>query len=183
MPPGVQPTTQELKEAIGSLANGKAVGPDGVSIRLFNITLNGDPALRRRLLDFVVRVWRGARCRSSGKMPSSWYSTKRRIRQECGNYRGSTRPFWRAIEYDLGHASILRWHARLDDRACSRWFAVEQDLRQGYVLAPLLRNISFAAVINVASTRFKADKGIMDALVHLRKKRGAGRRGGAIAGE
>ena len=51
------------------------------------------------------------------------------------------------------------------------------------MLAPLLINIFFAAVINVASTRFKADKGIMDALVHLRKQRGAGRRGEATAGE
>ena len=48
--------------------------------------------------------------------------------------------------------------------------------------APLF-NIFFAAVINVASTRFKADEGIMDALVHLRKKRGAGGRGEATAGE
>ena len=53
-------------------------------------------------------------------------------------------------------------------------FAVGQYLRQGCVLAPLLFNTFFAAVINLASTRFKADKGIMDALVHLRKKRGAG---------
>ena len=44
-------------------------------------------------------------------------------------------------------------------------------------------NIFFAAVINVASTRFKADEGIMNALVHLRKKRGAGGRGEATAGE
>ena len=72
---------------------------------------------------------------------------------------------------------------RLDDRVYSGWFAVEQGLRQGFVLAPLLFTIFFAAVINVASTRFKADKGIMDALVHLRKKRGAGGRGEVTAGE
>ena len=44
MPLGVQPTMQELTDAIRSLANGKAVGPDGVSVELFKITLNGDPA-------------------------------------------------------------------------------------------------------------------------------------------
>ena len=77
----------------------------------------------------------------------------------------------------------MRACVRLDDRVCSRWFAVEQGLRQGYVPAPLLLNIFFAAVINVASTRFKADKGIMDALVHLGKKRGTGGWGEATAGE
>ena len=41
----------------------------------------------------------------------------------------------------------------------------------------------FAVVTNVASTRFKADKDIMDALVHLRNKKGAGGRGEATAGE
>ena len=70
----------------------------------------------------------------------------------------------------------MRPCVRLDDKICSRWFAVEQNLGQGCVLAPLLFNIFFAAIINVASTRFKADKGIMDALVHLRKKREAGGR-------
>ena len=77
----------------------------------------------------------------------------------------------------------MRACVRLDDRVCSRWFAVEQVLRQGCVLAPLLFNIFFAAVISVASTRFKADEGIMNALVHLRKKRGTGGRGEATAGE
>ena len=51
----------------------------------------------------------------------------------------------------------MRACVRLDDRVCSRWFAVEQRLRQGCVLAPHLFNI-FAAVINVASTRFKRTK-------------------------
>ena len=60
---------------------------------------------------------------------------------------------------------------------------MKQSLRQGSVLAPLLFNMFFAAVTNVTSTRFKADKGIMDAFVPLRKKRGAAGRGEATAGE
>ena len=60
---------------------------------------------------------------------------------------------------------------RLNDRVCSGWIAVEQGLRQGCVLTPLLLTIFFAAVIDAASTRFKANKDIMDPLVHLRKKK------------
>ena len=63
---------------------------------------------------------------------------------------------------------------RLKDRVCSGWFAAERGLRRGYGLAPLLFNIFFAADINMTSTRFKADKDTMDALAHLRKKKGAG---------
>ena len=77
----------------------------------------------------------------------------------------------------------MRACVRLDDRVCSRWFAVEQGLRQGCVFAPFLFNIFFAAVMNVTSSRFRADKGIMDALVHLSKKRWAGGRGEATVGE
>ena len=66
MPLGVQPTMQELTNATRSFANGKAVGPGGVSVEPFKITLNGDPALRRRLLDIVVRIWRG------GELPQQW---------------------------------------------------------------------------------------------------------------
>ena len=79
---------QELTDTIGSLANGKAVGPDGFSVKLFKITLNGDPALCKRLLDIVVRILRG------GEVPQRWkYAIfmvlhKRKDRTKCGNYRG-----------------------------------------------------------------------------------------------
>ena len=51
------------------------------------------------------------------------------------------------------------------------------------MLAPFLFNILFAEVINVAFARFKVDKGIMDALIHLRKKRGLEGRRKATVGE
>ena len=87
-PLGVQPTMQELTDAIRSLANGKAVGPDGVSVELFKITLNGDPALRRRLLDVVVRIWRGGEVPQQWKEVISMVRHKKRDRTECANYRG-----------------------------------------------------------------------------------------------
>ena len=55
---------------------------------MFHITLNGDPALCRRLLDIVVRIWRG------GVVPQQWkYAIimvlhKKKDRTECRNYRG-----------------------------------------------------------------------------------------------
>ena len=54
-----QPTMHELTDAIRSLTNGKAVGPGGIAVELFKINLNGGPALRQRLLDIVVGIWRG----------------------------------------------------------------------------------------------------------------------------
>ena len=68
----------------------------------------------------------------------------------------------------------MRACERLDDRVCLRWFGVEQGFRQGCALKPLMFNIFFAVVMNVAYTRFKAYEDIMDALVHLRKKKGEG---------
>ena len=91
IPLGVQPMMQEMTDAIRSLAklaNGKTVGPDGVSVELFKIPLNEDPALRWRLLDIVVRIWRG------GEVPQQWKDAiimvlhKKKGRTECGNYRG-----------------------------------------------------------------------------------------------
>ena len=81
-----------------------------------------------------------------------------------------------SVIYQFHHG--MRACVRLDDRVCSRWFAVEQSLRQRCALAPFLFNIFSAANMTVAYTRFKADKDITDTLVNLKKKKGAGRRGG-----
>ena len=95
MPLGVQPTMQELTDAICSLANEKAVGPDGVSIELFKITLNGDSALRRRLLDIVVRIWRGGRGAAAAEICHHHGTSQKegsdRVRQLQGHLAGSAR--------------------------------------------------------------------------------------------
>ena len=239
-------------------------------MELFKITHNGDPALRRRLLDIVVRIWRGSEVPHQWKYAIIMVLHRKKDRAECGNYRGislvahagkilpkiiarrlseycervgilpeeqsgfrpnrstadmtsgirwlqelarkkpimlyvcfidftkacdsvnRTLPWIVLVRFGVLQNTIsvirqfhdgMRACVRLDDRVYSGWFAVEQGLRQGCAPAPLLFNIFFATAINVASARFKTAKGIMDALVHLRKKKGAGGRWEATAEE
>ena len=59
-----------------------------VSVELFKIVLNGDPALRRRLLDIVICIWRG------DEVPQQWKDdivivlNRKKDRTECGIYKG-----------------------------------------------------------------------------------------------
>ena len=56
---------------------------------------------------------------------------------------------------------------QLHDGVCSDWFEVEQGLRQGRMLSPLLFNI-FAGVLTIALQGIDEDPAILAELVHLK---------------
>ena len=63
----------------------------------------------------------------------------------------------------------MRACVRPNDGVCSDWFGVEQGLRQGCVLSPLLINMFFEAVLNLVLRRFSEDPVILAELMYLKK--------------
>ena len=55
----------------------------------------------------------------------------------------------------------MRACVRTDDGQHSEWFDVTQELRQRYVLSPLLFNIFFATVVHAVLIRFSEDPEIL----------------------
>lgn len=61
----------------------------------------------------------------------------------------------------------VRACVRLNDGKYSNWFSVEQRLRQGCALAPLLFNIVLTTVLMLAQEMFLPDKAVNKDLVHI----------------
>ena len=86
-------------------------------------------------------------------------------------------------------AAIRQFHdgvqacVRLDGGECSDKFDVGQSLRQGCVLAPLLSNMFFTAVLRVAEKRFLADAAITDNMVQLQRKKEGEKNGKSRTGK
>ncbi|CAM9699765.1 unnamed protein product [Sphacelaria rigidula] len=64
----------------------------------------------------------------------------------------------------------MQARVRTNDGEYSEWFDIDQGLRQGCVLAPLLFNISFTAALTVALAVFRDDPDILGDLVRVRKR-------------
>lgn len=86
---GDAPTLEETKLALGSMANDKAMGPDGLPAELLKLGLDGDPS--EILCEFhriITAVW------MTGGVPQEWKDAtikvlhKKKDRTECENYRG-----------------------------------------------------------------------------------------------
>ena len=65
----------------------------------------------------------------------------------------------------------MRACVRNDDGICSEWFEAARGFRQGCVLAPLLLNIFFAAILFVVLQWFSEDAYVLADLVHLMEQR------------
>ena len=133
-----------------SLANGKAVGPDGVSVELFEIALNGDPTLRRRLLDIVACIWWGG-----GEVPQQWKDVtnnvlhKKRDRTKRGNYRGiSLEAHPGKILLKIIARRLSEYYKRVRILSEEQWFPTEPFYHRYYV------RDSLATGVGVEETNF-----------------------------
>ena len=87
-PLAAEPTMEEVKEAVGKLGNGKAVGIDNVCGELLKLGLSENSAILKCFHNIVVAIWQ------QEVVPQEWKDAiitvlfKKGDPYECGNYRG-----------------------------------------------------------------------------------------------
>ena len=85
---GIEPTEEEIATAMKSMANEKAVGPDGLPAELLKLGLQQDRTILLEFHRLTTLIWR------EGKVPQQWKDAvitvlhKKGDKTECGNYRG-----------------------------------------------------------------------------------------------
>ena len=85
---GVEPSENELIEALRSMANAKAVGPDELPVEQLKLGFNHDPTVLEEFHRVIKRVWHPR------EVPQRWRDAvinvlhKKKDMTECGNYRG-----------------------------------------------------------------------------------------------
>ena len=85
---GVEPTENKLIEALRSMANAKAVGPDELPVELLKLGKKHDPTVLREFHRVIKLMWH------QREVPQRWRDAvikllhKKKDRIECGNYRG-----------------------------------------------------------------------------------------------
>ena len=81
---GDGPTAENVTEALRSLGNSKAVGPDELQVELLNLELHHDPTILREFRQIIIRVWREGKYPKGGVTRSLRSYTKRRTGQSVG---------------------------------------------------------------------------------------------------
>ena len=84
----IEPTEEEIVTAMKTIANEKAVGPDGLPAELLKLRLQQDRTILLEFHRLTTLNWR------EGKVPQQWKDAvitvlhKKGDKTECGNYRG-----------------------------------------------------------------------------------------------
>ena len=85
---GIEPTEEGIATAMKSMANERAVGPDGLPAELLKLGLQQDRTILLEFNRLTTLIW------GEGKFPQQWKNAvitvlhKKGDKTECGNYRG-----------------------------------------------------------------------------------------------
>ena len=85
-----------MEEAVRTMANRKAVGPDGLPLELLKVLVDdGDSDNFGNFYETIVALWRRERVLSNGRMPPLECYTRRKMERSVVTILAS--PLWRTL--------------------------------------------------------------------------------------